>query len=288
MPRGYGHCREASPPPTLPAWPRTRHAHSSAAAAPESHPQALDAALAERGLTVPLDLGAKGSCQLGGNVSTNAGGLRLLRYGSLRGTVLGLEARTHTPPGHALRLSPPPPERPPVCPCPCARQVVRADGSVLDLLRTLRKDNTGCAVVFPLTLPPPRPSPPAAASPHASPTGHNPAGTTSASSSSAQRGPWGSSPRWPSSPRRGQPPSRCCARGLRPAHLPLGRSRGCPGVMPHPPSQFTQVCFLACASFEAVQARPPPAFPPATLPPSCVRPPAADPPTDPPPPDTRR
>lgn len=30
---------------------------------------------------MPLDLGAKGSCQIGGNVSTNAGGLRLLRYG---------------------------------------------------------------------------------------------------------------------------------------------------------------------------------------------------------------
>lgn len=38
------------------------------------------------------DLGAKGSCQVGGNVSTNAGGLRLLRYGSLHGSVLGVEA----------------------------------------------------------------------------------------------------------------------------------------------------------------------------------------------------
>lgn len=38
---------------------------------------------------MPLDLGAKGSCQIGGNVSTNAGGLRLLRYGSLHGNVLG-------------------------------------------------------------------------------------------------------------------------------------------------------------------------------------------------------
>ena len=43
-------------------------------------------------MMMPLDLGAKGSCQLGGNLSTNAGGLRLLRYGSLRGTVLGIEA----------------------------------------------------------------------------------------------------------------------------------------------------------------------------------------------------
>lgn len=74
--------------------------------------QALDAQLAAAGLMMPLDLGAKGSCQLGGNVSTNAGGLRLLRYGSLHGSVLGLE-------------------------------VVLADGRVLDLLRALRKDNTG-------------------------------------------------------------------------------------------------------------------------------------------------
>ena len=38
---------------------------------------------------MPLDLGAKGSCQIGGNISTNAGGLRLVRYGSLHGNVLG-------------------------------------------------------------------------------------------------------------------------------------------------------------------------------------------------------
>lgn len=41
---------------------------------------------------MPLDLGAKGSCQIGGNVSTNAGGLRLLRYGSLHGNVLGRDS----------------------------------------------------------------------------------------------------------------------------------------------------------------------------------------------------
>jgi len=52
----------------------------------------LEGALNEQGLTVPLDLGAKGKCQIGGNVSTNAGGLRLLRHGSLHGSVLGLEA----------------------------------------------------------------------------------------------------------------------------------------------------------------------------------------------------
>jgi hypothetical protein len=38
---------------------------------------------------MPLDLGAKGSCHIGGNVSTNAGGLRFIRYGSLHGSVLG-------------------------------------------------------------------------------------------------------------------------------------------------------------------------------------------------------
>ncbi|CAM9828442.1 unnamed protein product [Ectocarpus sp. 12 AP-2014] len=55
--------------------------------------ETLDAYLAEQGFAMPLDLGAKGSCQIGGNISTNAGGLRLLRYGSLHGSVLGLEVR---------------------------------------------------------------------------------------------------------------------------------------------------------------------------------------------------
>lgn len=41
---------------------------------------------------MPIDLGAKGSCLIGGCVSTNAGGLRLLRYGNLHGNILGLEA----------------------------------------------------------------------------------------------------------------------------------------------------------------------------------------------------
>ena len=72
----------------------------------------LDGWLAERGHMMPLDLGAKGSCQIGGNVATNAGGVRLMRYGSLRGTVLGLEA-------------------------------VLADGTVVDALSSNRKDNTG-------------------------------------------------------------------------------------------------------------------------------------------------
>ncbi|TFK94315.1 FAD-binding domain-containing protein [Polyporus arcularius HHB13444] len=74
--------------------------------------QSLTDYLAPHHHIVPLDLGAKGSCQIGGNVSTNAGGLRLLRYGSLHGSVLGLE-------------------------------VVLPDGTVLDQLTSLRKDNTG-------------------------------------------------------------------------------------------------------------------------------------------------
>jgi D-2-hydroxyglutarate dehydrogenase len=74
--------------------------------------ETLDTYLAPLGYTVPIDLGAKGSCHIGGNVATNAGGLRLLRYGSLHGSVLGLEA-------------------------------VLADGAVLDTLSVLRKDNTG-------------------------------------------------------------------------------------------------------------------------------------------------
>ena len=71
-----------------------------------------DQFLASKNHIFPLDLGAKGSCQLGGNVATNAGGLRLLRYGSLHGNVLGLEA-------------------------------VLPDGTIVDDLSKLRKNNTG-------------------------------------------------------------------------------------------------------------------------------------------------
>ncbi len=60
----------------------------------------------------PLSLGSEGSCQIGGNLSTNAGGLNVLRYGMARDLVLGLE-------------------------------VVLADGRVLSTLGELRKDNTG-------------------------------------------------------------------------------------------------------------------------------------------------
>jgi len=74
--------------------------------------QNLDDQLQEVGLVMPLDLGAKGSCHIGGNISTNAGGIRYLRYGSLHGSVLGLE-------------------------------VVLANGEVLDVLHSVRKDTTG-------------------------------------------------------------------------------------------------------------------------------------------------
>ncbi|KAK5080099.1 D-lactate ferricytochrome c oxidoreductase [Exophiala xenobiotica] len=68
--------------------------------------------LKEHGHIYPLDLGAKGSAQVGGNVAANAGGLRFLRYGSLHGNVLGLEA-------------------------------VLPDGTILNDLSKLRKNNTG-------------------------------------------------------------------------------------------------------------------------------------------------
>ncbi|CAF3364473.1 unnamed protein product [Rotaria sp. Silwood1] len=74
--------------------------------------QTLDTHVQQFGHTMPLDLGAKGSCLIGGNVATNAGGIRVVRYGSLRSAVLGLE-------------------------------IVLADGSLLDCLTSLRKDNTG-------------------------------------------------------------------------------------------------------------------------------------------------
>ena len=60
----------------------------------------------------PLSLGAEGSCQIGGNLSTNAGGIAVLRYGNARDLCLGLE-------------------------------VVLPDGRIWDGLRVLRKDNTG-------------------------------------------------------------------------------------------------------------------------------------------------
>jgi FAD/FMN-containing dehydrogenase len=74
--------------------------------------EVADGYLGQRGHIFPLDLGAKGSCHIGGNVATNAGGLRLLRYGSLHGNVLGIEA-------------------------------VLPDGTIVDDLSKLRKNNTG-------------------------------------------------------------------------------------------------------------------------------------------------
>ncbi len=69
-------------------------------------------AAAGHDLLFPLSMGSEGSCQIGGNLSTNAGGLAVLRYGTARDLALGIEA-------------------------------VLADGSVLDELKGLRKDNTG-------------------------------------------------------------------------------------------------------------------------------------------------
>jgi FAD/FMN-containing dehydrogenase len=72
----------------------------------------IQQAAREAGRLFPLSLGAEGSCQIGGNLSTNAGGVNVLRYGNTRDLVLGL-------------------------------QVVLPDGRLWDGLRGLRKDNTG-------------------------------------------------------------------------------------------------------------------------------------------------
>jgi len=54
--------------------------------------QTVQETVADEGLYFPLDLGARGSCTIGGNVATNAGGVNVLRYGMMRNLVLGLEA----------------------------------------------------------------------------------------------------------------------------------------------------------------------------------------------------
>lgn len=54
--------------------------------------QTVQETVLEKGLYFPLDLGARGSCTIGGNVATNAGGINVLRYGMMRNLVLGLEA----------------------------------------------------------------------------------------------------------------------------------------------------------------------------------------------------
>ncbi len=53
--------------------------------------QNVQEAVAAEGLYFPLDLGARGSCTIGGNIATNAGGINVLKYGMMRNLVLGLE-----------------------------------------------------------------------------------------------------------------------------------------------------------------------------------------------------
>ena len=74
--------------------------------------QNLQQAADDAGRLFPLSLAAEGSCQIGGNLSTNAGGVGVLRYGNARDLVLGLE-------------------------------VVLPDGRIWNGLKALRKDNTG-------------------------------------------------------------------------------------------------------------------------------------------------
>ncbi|MES2958254.1 MAG: FAD-binding oxidoreductase, partial [Pseudomonadota bacterium] len=56
--------------------------------------QAVQQAAADAGLLFPLSLAAEGSCTIGGNLATNAGGTQVLRYGNARALCLGLEAVT--------------------------------------------------------------------------------------------------------------------------------------------------------------------------------------------------
>lgn len=74
--------------------------------------EAIQNAAAETGLRFPLDLGARGSCAIGGNISTNAGGNEVIRYGMTRNLVLGLE-------------------------------VVLADGTVISAMNRMIKNNAG-------------------------------------------------------------------------------------------------------------------------------------------------
>ena len=77
--------------------------------------QSVQEAAAAQGLLFPLSLAAEGSCTIGGNLATNAGGTQVLRYGNARELCLGLE-------------------------------VVTPDGQVWNGLSGLRKDNTGYAL----------------------------------------------------------------------------------------------------------------------------------------------
>ena len=74
--------------------------------------QNVQEALERHGFLFPLDLGARGSCTIGGTVATNAGGMNVLRYGMMRNLVLGLEA-------------------------------VLADGTVISSMNQMLKNNTG-------------------------------------------------------------------------------------------------------------------------------------------------
>jgi FAD/FMN-containing dehydrogenase len=53
--------------------------------------QEIQRTAAEKNRLFPLSLGAEGTCQIGGNISTNAGGIQVLRYGNTRNLILGLE-----------------------------------------------------------------------------------------------------------------------------------------------------------------------------------------------------
>ena len=77
--------------------------------------EALNQALSHYHLTMPIAIGSKGQCQIGGNLATNAGGLNVIKYGQLAAYLLGLE-------------------------------VVTGSGEVLDMLRTNRKDNMGLRI----------------------------------------------------------------------------------------------------------------------------------------------
>ena len=68
--------------------------------------------LQDYGHMPPIDLGAKGSCHIGGNLATNAGGIKLIKYNSMHANCIGIEA-------------------------------VLADGTIINDMKGLRKDNTG-------------------------------------------------------------------------------------------------------------------------------------------------
>ncbi len=76
---------------------------------------AVQAEAAAAGRLFPMSLGSEGSCQIGGNIATNAGGTAVLRYGPMRDLVLGIEA-------------------------------VMPDGRIVNAMKALRKDNTGYAL----------------------------------------------------------------------------------------------------------------------------------------------